>query len=138
MGALLSDIGDYLQGQSLGLTQATNLFLGWLPEFPNQPEAVVWIMESPGPSPMHEMGQALFDHEQPHIQVNVRGTEAEYDTPRQLIDDIYQSLVSMPPQTLGGTSYILVKALQTPAFLERDDSNRLIFVCNFEVWKGPS
>lgn len=136
--AVLDEIGQYLQDQSLG-TLGTDIILG---DSKPSPALLVCIYEYPGRTPRDIMGPAgtLPAIDQPRIQVVVRGDSAPggYAAARSKIDAIWKKLHGVQSQTLSGTAYIRVWALGSPGFLKRDENHRPYLVCNFQVQRVPT
>lgn len=121
---LVQDVATYLQNNGIG-TLGTNLFVGRLPDEPDTCTAV--FAYAGFPMPLHWNG------EQPGLQVLVRAPS--YVQAQNLMEQIRGLLHGLSEQTLGTTRYLLVRAKQSPMLLQRDDGDRAIFVCNFDVIK---
>lgn len=134
---LLNDIGDYLSSGGLG-TLGTNLFLGMLPAAPDN-AAVVY--ETGGRSPARAMhsaaGQATMTY--PHIQVVCRGGTDAYEVARALAQKAFLLLDGLPHRAINTTCYLGGVALQAEPFLMgRDEQNRPLIACNYELVKRLS
>lgn len=126
---VLTDIGTYLDGQSASITLSTNFFYSLLPETPDN---CVALISEGGPSPLFTMGTTNTPTiERPQIQLLVRNTS--YATGEALIDALYRILTAISNQSLSGTTYLRVEAMSFPALIERDQSKRVLFSCNFDV-----
>lgn len=125
-------MGAYLQTQGIG-TLGTDLFVGLLPD---TPDAAVSLFEYGGASPVHSLGSGGAKFERPRVQVVVRA--ATYTAARTKIESVYTTLEQLANITLSSVRYLMVEAVQSPAFLERDVNNRVTMVCNFQVYKELS
>lgn len=131
---ILPELGTYLDGDT-SLTLGTDLFLGQLPE---SPDAAVSLIETGGTEPDDTWAGDNPAIEMPRVQITVRGAEDTYGTTRTTMDTVYKSLCKIKNQTLSGTLWLRCSPIDSPAFLMRDETNRPIFVSNFQVWKAMS
>jgi len=121
---LLDDIASYLQTNGVG-TVGVDIFLGSWPVGPNN---AVAIFEYAGEPPdLHWPG------EYPGLQVQVRNKS--YEAGRQKIEQVKNVLHGVAETVVNNHRYLLIRANQSPFFLERDENNRAVFVCNFRVIK---
>jgi hypothetical protein len=79
------------------------------------------------------MGGTAAKWEEPRIQAVARA--ATYSAARTKIGAIFTALHAVNNTTLSGTLYLSIEAVQSPFFLERDQSDRVKMVCNFHVRK---
>lgn len=136
MGALLlNDMLDYLTSGSVGLTSGTNLFGGFMPETPN---FAVAVYESGGLGPLYAMnaGPGTAAVERPRVQVVARSTD--YRKARQAMHNVFQLLDMLPRRTINGTQYHWGSAVQSPFLFGRDDAERVMIACNFDIVKDLS
>ncbi len=129
---LLPELGTYLQTAGIG-TLGTDLFLGLLPPTPDN---CVVIAEYGGMAPEHNQGTLTLRYEFPRVQVLVRNTS--YATGMLKARDIMGDMAAAADSTMSGVVYHSVDALQSPFFLQRDDNNRWVFACNYQVFKAVS
>lgn len=127
--AVLDDVGALLQTQGVG-TLGTDLFLSTLPDVP---DACVALYEYGGGPPQHTLGGTSAKWEEPRIQAVARATT--YSAARTKIGAIFTALHAVNNTTLSGTLYLSIEALQSPFFLEKDQSSRVKMVCNFHIRK---
>ena len=121
---MIRDIAQILQNNGIG-TLGADIFLGQLPA---SPDNVVAVFEYAGEPPdLHS------NVEYPGLQVLARNKS--YDTGRQKIEQAKNILHGLTETVINGHRYLLIQAKQSPAFLERDENNRAVFVCNFRVIK---
>lgn len=121
---LVRDIAQILQNNGIG-TLGIDIFWGQLPA---SPDNCVALFEYAGEPPdLHS------NVEYPGLQVLVRNKG--YEAGRSKIEQIRSLLHGITETTLSSHRYLLIRANQSPEFLERDESGRAIFVCNFRVIK---
>lgn len=119
---MIRDIAQILQSNGIG-TIGADIYLGQLPA---SPDNVVAVFEYGGEPPdLHA------NIEYPGLQVMVRNKR--YDAGRQKIEQARNVLHGLAETVVNGHRYLLIRANQSPAFLQRDENNRAIFVCNFRV-----
>lgn len=129
---LLEELGTYVAANT-SLVLGTDLFLSQLPD---TPDTSVVITESSGAAPVDVLGgQDLPAYERPRVQVVCRA--ASYTVARDLADDVYRALIKIAGDTLSGTHFIRVEAVQSPFPLSRDEDRRVLFVCNYQVMRIP-
>jgi len=122
------DIKDMLVAEaSLGLTFATNLFVG---KEPATPDNCVTIFDTPGfpPDKMYDQS-ACYDR--PSVQIRVRNTS--YLTGWQLIHAIKEFLHCRNQSTWNSTLYSAIFCSQEPALLDWDSNDRARFVSTFDI-----
>jgi len=124
------DICSLLEADSsLGLTFATNLFVG---KEPASPDNCVTVFDIPGDAPLLTLtGKGGIAYYQPSVQVRVRNNS--YLTGWELIHDIQEYLHGINGESEGGTEYLLIKGVDEPALLDRDENDRARFVATFSV-----
>jgi hypothetical protein len=130
---VLEDIGLYLQTNGLG-TLGQTIFLGMLPL--DQPgggvqDAVLGLFEVPGLPPTHSHDAAGPRYEQPMVQLRFRGTPYGYQAARMQAGEAFTLLDSVVNQTINGTRYLWMQAMQSPFGQPADEWNRPFVV--FEV-----
>ena len=134
--ALLTDVGTYLAAATVStadLTLGTNLFLG---REPASPDTCVTLYEPGGAAPDDPVGgNTAPSLENPGLQVRSRA--AAYSTAQSLAVDVWALLAKVINETLTSTTYLKISPVQSPFALDRDDQDRMIFVCNFDVVKVP-
>ena len=128
MSASSEDIKDMLEAESsLGLTFATNLFIG---KEPDKPPNCVTIFDTPGFPPQLTYNKAEF-YEYPAIQIRVRNNK--YMDGWNLISDIMLFLHGRAHETWNSTYYSLIQCAGGLALLDWDDNNRARFIVNFNI-----
>ena len=130
MNAPSQDIKDMLEAESsLGLTYATNLFIG---KEPVEPAESVTIFDTHGRPPQLTLGgQSESDYYYPAIQIRVRSND--YFTGWNLIHDIMVSLHGRANETWNGTLYTVIACSSGPALLDWDDNGLVRFITNFNL-----
>jgi hypothetical protein len=115
---------------SLGLTFATDLFVG---KEPATPDNCVTIFDTPGFSPQltFKKGEDYF---YPSIQVRVRNRS--YIAGWDLINDIRASFHGRAQETWNGTLYSIIKCSSGPAMLDWDENKRVRFIINFDLQRS--
>jgi hypothetical protein len=131
---VLDQIATFLATAGLG-TVGADLFKGKLP---NDPNACGALYEYGGLPPEGQFGATSFKHESPSVQVVFRGEPHDYEGPRAKAETAYRALTAVETQSLSGTFYNWIHALQSPFFLQRDDAERVVIACNFLCEKEPS
>jgi len=122
---LLDDIGDYLASCGVGVV-GTTIFLGGLPATPDR---CIALRQSGGSPPIESFDGILV--EQPAVQMLTRGVD--YRDTRRFIEKAYQSFLSLHNQLINTTWYLSTEPITPPVWLEHDDTQRHIFVCNVAV-----
>ena len=130
MNAPSVDIADILAAAGLGLTFATNLFVG---EEPDSPNSCVTIFDTPGSPAQLTMTQGE-DYYYPVVQVRVRG--ATFQTGYALMDGVRAALHGLNHKAWNGTNYQMIKCIQEPSLLDYDERQRPRWVATFEIQRN--
>lgn len=129
MNAPSEDIKDMLVSESsLGLTYATNLFIGILPD---NPEECVAIIDLPGDAPKMDLKKSTSKYYKPSVLIKNR--KLSYTAAYEQMFDIMNFLHGEGNLTVNGTFYSIIKAKSDPQLLQWDENNRPIFIINFDV-----
>jgi hypothetical protein len=117
-------------------TLEADLFLGTLP---SNPTLCCALAEYAGEPPLRTQNEghahsSAQGGERPRVQLLCRATD--YEAGRSLIQSILGVLDAIVNQTILGTFYLKVAAVQPPFLLERDQNDRWIFAVNFAVTKA--
>ena len=129
MNAPSVDIKDMLEAVSaLGLTFATNLFIGKEPPMPNN---CVTVFDTPGFPPQATLGIGDDDYYYPSVQIRVRNND--YLTGWALIQSILTSLHGRAQETWNGTLYSVILCSSGPVPLGWDENERIWFIINFNL-----
>ncbi len=116
---MLDDIAGYLQNV------ATPIYKGTMPDTPDD---CIGLFEYAG-----EPISLDWRGESPNLQVMVRNKS--YEQGRLTIANIQRALHGVNNKDINGTRYLLIRALQSPEHLGRDENNRCEFVQNFQIIK---
>jgi len=119
-----ADISDYLATQGHG-TVGTNIFTGWMPD---SPDVAISVMQTAGGPPMVHPSTMEY----PNVQVLVRHTS--YDSGWTLINNIYDDLHGLANTTINTRVYS-IQALAAPVKIAEDAKDRVMFSCNFRIYK---
>lgn len=127
--SVLDDISDVLS--SGGITPSI-----YKSVLPSTPDSVLALFETGGPAPIHAMakGPGTAVVERPHVQVLSRDTRA--DTARHIAQQA-TALLDALERTVNGVRYLSVYAIQSPFFMQRDETGRVLYAVNFEVLRVP-
>ena len=124
------DICSLLEADSsLGLTFATNLFIG---KEPASPDDCVIVFDILGDAPLLTLtGKDGGNYYRPSVQVRVRNND--YLTGWDLIHSIQGCLHGVYKYTEDGTKYLLIKGVDEPVLLDWDENDRARFIATFSV-----
>lgn len=135
---LLDDIAQTYLPANTPFVFGSNLYASLLPDF--SPDTSSVVNEYGGMKGHHTMGMdnsGLPAISTPRIQVLCRGDKDDYLTPRENAYIIWKALLSIANLTINGTLYERIESIQSePFFLERDDTRRVFFVCNYQVYRS--
>ena len=129
--SLLTDIGDYLESNSIGIVN-TDIFLS---QVPDTPDDVVTVFEYAGNNP-----SKMADNRSPGLQIRTRSNS--YETARAKIEDIYALLGEIGNEyndttaagvEINGTLYLKFEVVQEPLPLGTDSKGRHELAQNFIV-----
>lgn len=122
------DIKDILKEiSSLGLTFATDLFVG---KEPSSPDNCVTIFDTPGGAPQLTLNKTEKYFYQ-SIQIRVRNNS--YLQAFSLAEQIEEELQGLAHETVNGTYYSLIQTMGSPFLLDWDKNNRVRVVINFNI-----
>jgi len=130
---LLNEIAAFLSTVT-GLT-TVDIRKGGMPA---TPDVVMVVSEYGGSPPDLGFGVSGIQYEHPGLQITCRGVAYDYMTPRGYVVLAYQALSTVQGTVLSGTLYHLIRPVQTPFLMNRDENQRCVFACNFDVEKVPS
>jgi hypothetical protein len=128
MNAQSIDIKDMLEAESsLGLAFGTNLFIG---KEPSEPDETVTIFDTGGFPDQLTLTRGE-NYEYPSIQIRVRGNSYPDGMALGLL--IKDALHGRANESWNGTLYTVIYAVNGPAFLDWDASDRARFIINFNL-----
>lgn len=131
---LVEEVGTYLAAQlSTRFTLGTNLYLNYMPD---EPVTSAVIIEYPGAPPTDVFGRKPAI-ELPRFQLVCRssGDGSGPTISRANIDAAFTTLHGVANQSLSGSTYLSISAIQSPFLLDRDPRGRVEFACNFEAMR---
>lgn len=126
---LLEEIATHIQNNGLGV-QANNLFIGRLPD---EPDDAIAIFEYIG-DPILRTHTSFYEN--PRVQFLVRSLT--YEAARFRIKSLFLLIEAVINTTLSGVIYQRIAPIQSPFFLQRDMNDRVIFAFNAQVMKEYS
>lgn len=127
MNGFAEDLKDILAAESeLGLTYATDLFIG---DEPASPDNTVTIFDTPGFPPMLTFEKSESNYFYSSAQIRIRNRS--YTTGYALARNIMTSLHGRAQETWNDTLYTVITAGE-PALLDRDGNERFRFILNIE------
>jgi len=135
---LLDDIGDYLSSQGIGTVGSTASWGIYLGRRPDYPDKAVSVHEYGGAGSLHAMssGPGRAVAERPRVQVVVRTNS--YSTGRTKANEVFRLMDGLRERTINGVTYKWTAAIQSPFLMGRDENDRALIACNYEVWKAIS
>ena len=129
MNATSVDIAAILVADtSLGLTIASNLFVG---KEPTSPENAVTILDTPGEPPQLTLAGKGEDYYYPSFQIRVRNID--YRTGYNLAHDIMVSLHSRASEVWNDTLYTVITCISDVSLMDWDDNGLCRFIVNFNA-----
>ena len=127
------DIVEMLEEEvSLGLTFATNLFIGFEPK---KPDNTVTLFDTGGFGPQLTFNR---DEKYDYVNVQIRVRNNKYDEGWDMINNIKNALHGRAHETWNDAYYSLIHCSSDIAFLDWDENRRARFVVNFELQRRPS
>lgn len=135
---VLDDLGAFLQVAGLG-TLGTSLFLGSVPQdapLVTIQDTLVALIEVPGLPSLHVHNDPAPQIEQPVVQVLTRGAPHAYAPARLQAQAAFMALDSVQNQTLSGTFYLWIQAMQNPFLLHYDALARPVLAFNIRCAKA--
>lgn len=128
MNPATEDIKDMLEDESsLGLTFASNL---WIGRTPKEPDNVVTLFDIEGyrPEPTLTVGEFVYNSSV-QIQVRNRSYPDGYALARNIMDHLH----ARAQETWNGTLYTYIQADREPAFLSWDETGTVIIIINLNI-----
>ena len=123
---LIRDIALLLQSEGIG-TLGADIFLAYRPD---EPDDVIAIYDTGGFPAEPELPDLRRT-----VQISVRGKS--YAATYSRIWQMYR-LLDRPEERLitANGRKMIARAMQPPTLLDRDASNRVLFVFNLQAWTG--
>lgn len=125
---MLTDIGGYI-ATSMSLTAGNGLFLNWQPESPDQ---IVVLTDYLHDMPDITMRGTSPLSEHPRLQLLVRDLPMEVVQCESRCRTAYGYICAIQDMSLGSKRYTAIP-MQTPTMVGRDEQQRVLYVCNFQV-----
>ncbi len=120
------DVRAILDGESvLGLALGTNLFVGEMPDTPNENVTVYDTGGTEDPNPNYTL-------EYPKVMIKVRGEKKGYMDSYDLLDRIKQFLLGYST-TVAGTRYLCFWVLSDIMWLGYDEDRRPLWSLNLRT-----
>jgi hypothetical protein len=116
---------------SLGLTFASNLFIGRMPTKPNE---CVTIYDT-GSTPEFKLENDGENYE--YVSVAIRIRDNEYLDAWNLGNDIIDLLDGHTFTAVDGTEYVRIKPVTGPLFIGRDENRRPLLSINIAAQRNP-
>lgn len=131
MNTISLDIKDLIESAS-DFVFKQDLFVG---REPTSPGNVLVIFDQPnqGPQLLYQKEESRYEYS----SIQCRSRHTDYDTAMQWARICVSVLHGIGNFELNGAFYTLVRALDNPALLTWDDSNRAKVIVNFEVQRTP-
>jgi hypothetical protein len=128
---LLVDLTEYIEANT-SLVSDQDLFASILPDIT---DPCVALLEYKGAAGLETMGAGTLPAiSVPKFQVISRATD--YLTSHNNAWEVHRALIAISNTTINSVPYLRVQPLQTePFFLERDDSRRVYFCCNYMPYR---
>lgn len=122
----LRDITEYLQSRGV-ITPGSDFWETYFPDYQKGDPGFyqIAIFNPPGGTP--ELGNSV---DRPRFQLMVRAEDP--DLAQEKCQIIFSELHGLNNITLGTHHYLLVKAIQTPGSIGKDDEGLEMVGCNFE------
>jgi hypothetical protein len=127
MATILESVGDYLVTNSLG-TLGTDLFLGTLPDSPDE---CVAVYENAGTSPAFTMGTGGIVIDYPMLQIIARAGREDYPTARDKAENIRDLLALVLESTISGVHIMRIEPMGSVNPLGVDSKFRPLVSVNF-------
>lgn len=120
------DAKDMLEAESsLGLEFGTNLFIGEVPEGPDE---LVALFDPPG-----QDEEANYVYERPSLQARIRGEKGAYQAAYALAESVKNLLKTVSNDTWNSTRYVQIWVQGTINWLGYDKNHRPEFSVNFRI-----
>lgn len=135
MNPASKDIADFLNDDTaLGLTLATDLFYGRMPD---SPDDCITVFDNPGDGPSLTLDKATSDYY--YSSVSIRARNTDYATGWAQMFNILEYLHGLGQlNAIDNSSYYgVIKAMNDPQVLYWDENDRVIFFINFEIQRKP-
>jgi hypothetical protein len=126
---MLEALADQLQTDGVA-TVATNLFIGLMPD---SPDDCIAIYEYAGSPPIEVLTDNDATLERPSVQVITRAGRNDYPTARTLIENARNSLTNITDSTISGVRFLRVNQISSINALGVDDNDRPRFSLSLQI-----
>lgn len=126
-------IKDLLVAAGVGTFAASSgwgIFIG--PQ-PTKPDTTITIREYAAEAPMPKW---LIDF--PSVQTMIRGSPGGFVAAKTKAREVLDALHSIPSQDLNGDRWDSIRALNNPAYIGKDETERPMFSINFTLIIEPA
>jgi hypothetical protein len=130
-----AEIQTYLAGLGLGTIAGSSPDIV-VSQLIDDPDHLIAIFPYAAEPPEFDHDSDLPTIEHPGLQIIVR--DADFDTAMAAAYDVHGALCAVKNTTLSGTLYQRITPKHSPAFLQRDESQRTLIACNYRVSKELS
>ena len=124
---LIKELGTFLAAQSTRFVLGTNCFLNALP---SEPDTAASLTEYGGGAPDYTFANDLPAWENARVALTTRSTSSA--GARANINAGWTALQRVANESLSGTPWLRVSAVQDPFLLRRDEQGRVVFQVNFD------
>ena len=133
----MSLVAEEVRAHLDSLGMLGTLFRGSLP---SKPDVCGAVYATGGPPPdvaLCVVTTALLAN--PTVQLSFRGDKNDYDSPNAIATLAWNAMIAINSGTLlSGTKYYMVRPLQQPFSIGKDELERFRIVCNYLIRKDPS
>lgn len=125
-------VKDLLVAAGVGVFAATSGWGIFIGPMPTGPDTAIAVREYAAGAPMPKW---LIDF--PSVQTLIRGEPGGYQLAKIKATDVLNVLHSIPSQDLNGDRWDSIRALNTPAYVGKDENNRPMFSINYTLIIEP-
>lgn len=127
MATILEAIGDYLEAHDYG-TLGTNIFLGMMPDSPDE---CIAVFEDQGGSPRFSLGTGGIQIDEPNLQIMFRSARDDYPGARDKAETIRQLLSAITETTMSGIRVMRISPVGSVLPMGVDPEHRSVISLNF-------
>jgi Bacteriophage minor capsid protein len=128
---MIDDVLDHLEGWGVG-TRAISLFAGGFAD--ESADTCVAVLETAGLPGEQTHDIVGIAYERPGLQVLTRSKD--YDTARDRARLAYDAMASVVNRLIGSTGFLAIIPRTPPFYIGRDENERAMFSCNYDVMTG--
>ncbi len=127
---LSADMRDFIVANVASL-DAAEVFIGGLPESPDQ---VVAVVVPDGGSPVLAMGDGNVIERQQQFTVLSRGPLDGYAVAETQAEEVFAALAAVTERTINGRVYDKIVAASDVFAIEVERTERPLFSCKYDAW----